>query len=434
MPVAVATGALLISLHIWLLKTHAKNTMLLLGTLYSFCLMLEFFTYLLICFEIIRPDFYSLNGNNFGAANQPYVRFDSISGYKYIPGKPRIVKVQDGTLVYDHILSVNNRGYCSVFDFPYKKAGKSKKRLIVFGDSFSAGEITDTTWVDLLNIKMAGSAKSIELFNFGLEATGISGWHNTFFKEIVPNYEFDGIVIANFGDLDYYSSDMARPFVIKHSLTDHSTIGFVEALPKNTDDFTKNYLSRSYYESSIYTPEDIDHYKLLAMHQPGTKRTFKWRAPHLYLLNLLSDAISFIREYNAMKKKYIKKPIDPEIQKQEVTDWKNFEIYYGKRATLTKEILDYCVANKKEIYFISIPSFDLTETDSLNYHNNIYNRQLKFLANKYKGSFFDGYNMMDSIPREKDADFHLYGDSHWSRKGIDRFIKCLPLSFFEQTH
>ena len=132
-----------------------------------------------------------------------------------------------------------------------------------------------------------------------------------------------------------------------------------------------------------------------------------------------------------MKVKYRRKPIPPEILNKEVTDWKDFDIYYGKRAALSKQIFDYCAANNKELYFISIPSFNLAEDDTVNYHNNIFNRQLKFLADKYKGSYFDGYAMMDSIPRSRDGEFHLYGDSHWNRKGIDLFVKTIPPSFFD---
>ena len=433
MLVVAVIGLLLVLVHILLIKIKAKNLMLLLSSVYSLYFLLEIITYLLICTEIIRPDFYSINGDYFGAADRPYVKFDSISGYKYIPGRPRVAKVEEGQLVYDHIMPINNRGYCSIYDFPFKKADKTKKRLMVLGDSFSAGEITDTTWVDVLNMKLSAASKPIELFNFGLEAIGISAWHNMFFKEIVPNYEFDGIVIANFGDLDYYSSDMARPFAIKHSGSDHSCMGFVESLPKSESDFEKNYLAGLYYESSIYNTEKLEHYKLLAMHEKGTARAFKIEPLHLYFVKLITEAVSFIREYNAMKAKYILKTIPPAIKDEEVKDWKNFDFYYGKRAGLTKEILDYCVSNKKEIYLISIPSFNIAEADTAAYHHNIFNRQLRFLAKNYRGSFFDGFAMMDSIPRYRDGEFHLYNDSHWNRRGVDLFVKTIPVSFFEQN-
>jgi len=381
----------------------------------------------------LRPDFYSVGGDYFGAANRPYVKFDSVSGYKYISGKTRLCNVAESNLVYDHIMPVNNRGYCSVFDYDFKKTDTTIKRLIVFGDSYSAGEITDTTWVDLLRIKLAAENKPTELLNFSLEATGISGWNNVFFKEMIPNYDFDGIVLAVFGDVDYYSSDLARPFVIKNSSATYSSMSHFETLPLNENDFKENYKGLLYYESSVYDSRKIDQYKALALKGKDAKRIFEWMPPRPYFLNLISENINFIRRFARIQDKYYTHPINVPITDTAFAKWESLKYYYGEKILLTKQMLDYCQANNKEITLVSIPSFRLaTSDDSLNYHNNFYNRQLRFLAKEYDARFIDGYTMLDSIPDRQYDRYHLYGDAHWNRAGIDLFIKAVDFSGLEK--
>ena len=56
----------------------------------------------------------------------PYVRFDSISGYKYTGRIPHLTNIYEGQIVYDHIMPINNKGYCSVSDYLYKKKWEAK--------------------------------------------------------------------------------------------------------------------------------------------------------------------------------------------------------------------------------------------------------------------------------------------------------------------
>lgn len=402
------------------LATNLLTTIISLTVLF---LLLEILTYLLICFNFIRPDFHSLFTKNFGASSMPYVKYDSVSGYKYMGKLPHLTFIRNGEIVYDHVLHVNNKGYCSVNDFSFRKK-KGGKRWLVFGDSYSAGEITDTTWVDLF--QRSFSEDSVEFYNFSLEGAGINGWHNIFFKEVIPHYEFDGIVIAAFGDIRRTSYDFARDYIIKHSFSDHTGFNFFQNLPQNTTAFNAHYKSELLYESSIYTEEEIKRYKEKLLNKQSSLFQFNFVPVKFYFINYLKNAVRFTLNNYFFQKKYGTNNIATKVLSGNYTSTVNYNEMFGEdKLKKLHEILNFCSTHKKSIYFISIPSKPIVELDSLHYHNNLYNRHLKALNQEFSSQFFDGYVIFDSIPRENIDEFVLHGDDHWNRKGIDLFVKCL---------
>ncbi len=405
-------------------KSSIKNWILVPLSLLVLYFVLETTCYFLICANILRPDFGSVLSRNFGASDRPYVKYDSLTGYRYTGNRPHLTNIHNGKIVYEHSMPVNNRGYCSVDDFEFKKS-QGCKRWMVFGDSYTAGEITDTTWVDLYQKRF--NKDSTEHYNFGLEGSGINNWHAIFFKEIIPNYEFDGIVLAVFGDLKSKSYDLARPVIIKHSFDNYSGLSFFDSLPINSDDFEQNYKNKLFYESSIYDSADIAKYKLHLLGSPKKTYRFSWTKPEFYFLHIIWDAIVYFQNINSFEKRFSSKYIDPKMLSGTYEGLLNYDELFGKQnMNRVAEMMDYCVKNKKSIRLISIPSYNVVARDPKHYHNNIYNKHLKLLAKQYGASFYDGYQLYDSIPIAARENYILYGDSHWNRKGIDLFLTMLP--------
>lgn len=384
---------------------------------------LEGLTYLLICGNVLRPDFNSVFSKNLGTTDMPYTQFDSISGYKYIGHLPHLTNINDGHLVYDHVMAVNNKGYCSVYDYAYKKK-PGNFRWMVFGDSYSAGEITDTTWVDLFQNRFDGNG--IEFYNFSLEGAGIKGWHNIFFKEVVPEYEFDGVVLAVFGDFRSTSYDLARDFIIKYSFDDYTGLNFFPSLPQNTIHFESEYKQQLFYESSIYKQKQIEKYRAKLISSEKQHFAFGLVKPRLYFINYLKDAFRFILKNRSFQKIYGTKNIDMKIVSGAYKGEVDYHELFGKEnMQKTDEILNYCRTHDKKVYLISIPNENIVNEDPSFYHNNLYNRHLKLLSERYGCNFYDGYELYDSVPVSQRDRFKLYGDSHWNRKGIDLFVKLL---------
>ena len=404
-------------------KRHIANWLLVPMSILTLFLFLEILTYLLICSNVLRPDFHSLFSKDFGASDMPYVCFDSISGYKYSGHLPHLTNINNGHVVYEHSIPVNNKGYCSIYDYDNKKK-KGSQRWMVFGDSYTAGEITDTTWTDLFQKKF--NRDSIEFYNFSLEGGGINGWHNIFFKEIVPNYEFDGIILAVFGDLRSTSYDFARDYIIKHSFVDHTRLNFFTSLPKNSFFFEQQYKEDLFYESSIYKSKDIELYRTKLVSPEQHDFSFRLLAPKWYFSNYLRDAYNFIKKNHSFQEKYETNNIDIKILSGSCKENVDYDkLFSNGKMQKVYDILNYCRENNKKIFLISVPSLNVVEKDSLFYHNNIYNRHLKNLSGLYQCEFFDGYELYDSISPTQRNKFILYGDSHWNRKGIDLFVKIL---------
>ncbi|MDB5282553.1 MAG: hypothetical protein JWO06_1628 [Bacteroidota bacterium] len=421
----IVISTILILLNVLALKAKKSNWMLLVTSVYTIYILAEVFNYGLICADYLRPDWVSITGKTFTATNRPYLRFDSVSGYKYIPGKTRLINIMDGQLIFDHPLQVNNKGYCSFLDYDYRKKNKEQKRIIVFGDSFSAGEIADTTWVDIVNQMLAHDSitSAYQLYNFSLEACGICNWNSTFFNEVVKDYDFDGVLFAVFGsDKNYFSADLARDFSIKNSDEYESNLGFVENLPKNNDDFDKQVKSSLIYTSSIYTDQQIDHYKALALNATG-KRVFSFFPPYPYLLHSLTEMISTTRKLKRFRAKYrFSKPVVDKIAlERRFDDLGAVENYYGSRKyNMFKSMLEHCRQNTKEIWLASMTSMEVAQALPARYHQNMYNQQLKVFAKAYGAEFIDGYSCLDSISPENYFNSNRYtlpGDSHWNQQG-----------------
>ena len=126
---------------------------------------------------------------------------DDIRGYKLVApeNKCRNFKLTYNTVEYDVVININNSGVNSHFDYSYTKPD-SIKRYIVFGDSFSAGLFMDTSWVDKIHADLKQKNVPIELYNFSIDGGGIMNWYSTLCNEIIPNYQFDGIILMSYLD------------------------------------------------------------------------------------------------------------------------------------------------------------------------------------------------------------------------------------------
>ena len=140
-------------------------------------------------------------------------------------------------IIWDQKIKCNNVGYISKRDYTYKKNKKKTKRYIVLGDSFSSAEFNDQSWVDYVQDNLKGT--NIELYSFSLSGIGLQNWYNIYFKEILPKYEFDGIIFA------FLSSDWQRPFTIFHTDSkDNILIGGFDPPPLSLKEFNTHYLHK----------------------------------------------------------------------------------------------------------------------------------------------------------------------------------------------
>jgi carbamoyltransferase len=115
-------------------------------------------------------------------------QYHPVIGYHFIPNlKVRLEHEGGGYLV-----RVNQAGFRCEHEFEERKGG-DKFRILLFGDSFTAGEAVSNKYRygDLLETLIP----ELEVYNFALPGTG-TDQHYLTFREIAKSYEHDLVVIG----------------------------------------------------------------------------------------------------------------------------------------------------------------------------------------------------------------------------------------------
>jgi len=115
------------------------------------------------------------------------LEYDSFLGFKYIPNiKARIPHENGG-----YLIKVNNSGFRCEYDYIKEKKGKS--RVLLFGDSFTAGDGVSNKYRygDLLEKKIS----NLEIYNFGLPGSGTDQQYLAY-KKYAMDIEHDLLVIS----------------------------------------------------------------------------------------------------------------------------------------------------------------------------------------------------------------------------------------------
>jgi carbamoyltransferase len=121
--------------------------------------------------------------------------YHPVVGYRYIPHlKVRIPHEGGG-----YLMQVNEQGFRS--DRPYvQKRLPGHRRVLVFGDSFTAGDAVPNRqrYTELLEARLQASGGApVEFYNFGLSSTGTDQQY-LIWREFAQGIEHDLVVIAVF--------------------------------------------------------------------------------------------------------------------------------------------------------------------------------------------------------------------------------------------
>jgi hypothetical protein len=401
---------LLAALYIWWKKPiKLLNLVLMFTTFNFFYLLLELYVYMNINYNF---------KNQYFLINKPFTDYHESRGY-YYTGPVHIANIIKGQLEFDVEVKPNNFGYSSHRDYSYKKQDSTTYRIMVLGDSFSDACFLDQPWADKLQDVLKQNGKNIEVYNFSYSGNGLINWYQILNKEILPKYEFDCIVIANFTD------DLSRKFNIQY-LKDKYLIGNFDTIPNSVEDFKANYEPRmkdyttikGYSHEIISDPGafDIRKKELLAQSKlVDTEGHLK--KPEPYILNFLfNDIIGAIRYRNMQ---------NPTITYEQV------QAKFGEdRIKLLASIVDTCKQLNKRVVLASIPA-KLSALVHKKDANNQHQQECKLLSDKMKIDYFDGYDIFLDIPEKNRKDYWLINDGHWNSKGSDLFGEKISQLFLK---
>ena len=166
--------------------------------------------------QLIEADF------KFNAVSEdPILKFNGNTGFSYIANTKtqyRKFSRNDGQLLIDHTLHVNNAGHVSKRDVVVEKPD-SEFRIAVLGDSFTAALEMDEPWPDrlqtLLNedveLKESLGCSAFRVMNFGQDGIGFIQFDSIHAHAVTPHNP--DLVIVNF-----ITDDLMRRFVYRDTL------------------------------------------------------------------------------------------------------------------------------------------------------------------------------------------------------------------------
>lgn len=140
-----------------------------------------------------------LIGDNFDHA----LRFDVIRGRWIESVENRVALFYYGTREYVATPRGNAQGFSDRDDFSAVRSEPSRRRVGLFGDSFSAGTYLELNWPDRVEDLAKGGPAPLEVLNFSQDAGGLANWWSVLTRLVEPeDYELDAAVFASYpGDL-----------------------------------------------------------------------------------------------------------------------------------------------------------------------------------------------------------------------------------------
>lgn len=379
---------------------------------------LEIGRYLFIGFGLAEGRDYGYEGG-WGVFTQPCAVYDSVRGYRWLDQKARVAKVARGTVVFDQKIQPNNEGWIDQKDFSFTKKDSNSQRWIVFGDSYTGSEFLSETWVDVAQTSLNSRIQTDsppELYNFGIDGGGLWNWHSTFFGELVPKYEFDGIVLA------VYGNNFDRDFAIFHQTDSVAWFKYFPKKPTSQIDFEENFLPEMDHSADIISESKLNLELEKAKLQEEKRKSGRihFTFPDLFFLMRMHDHYQLFN-YKQRKQEYQEMYGSSKNHKLENYAKENFVDRYGElKWKMLTEVVEYCQANRKQIIFASVP-----DEQGLHFNKRgdftMVQGEINWLANHFETKYFDGYAAFEEIPDEELNQYFLKYDMHWNKYGASHF-------------
>ena len=359
-------------------------------------------------------------------SSRPVAVFDRITGYRRLPGPVRIVRIMRDELVYDHTFTPNNAGYISARDYAFQKPSPETRRLIVFGDSFTAEEFNQVAWPDRVQDELKrgpAPASNLELYSFAVNGAGLANWRSIFFNDVVPHYQFDGVIIADYAD------DLSRTFSILHyDNQNRAWMARFPTQPESDADFFANYLPRMpRHPVEVASNAEID--RMIA----DLHGAWRWPGLHLRAPAILEARWQTMQaERGALKRLAATASL---VDRPELYTMAEMEKSYGaQQFGFLLEMVAYCRAHNIPVVLASIPTRDGARNvaASKGATETAHEREIKSLAVHLGTLHFDGYHPFSVVaPEDIDRIYWLKYDGHWNQAGSDLFAAAM-VTFLRQ--
>ena len=281
----------------------------------------------------------------------------------------------------------------------------------MFGDSFTAGEFIETPWCDKMNQLASENGLNMEFYSFGIDGGGIENWHSIFFNEVLPNYEFDGVIVAAFYE------NFRRDFIANITLDSTIYFGYFKSAPpkdmKPTPD--KNWAEENNFSKGWKIASDS------SINQTLQSISIKQISHTPFSFAALNKLFQKLLSMNYKRKTSVDKE---EIGNIEASVKK---IYPAEKLKRMNELFSSIKQNKKRVILATIPAKGGATNNSPNTEKklNRHQQEFQYFAKKYGIDFFDSYPDFQKINPDSIDSFWLKHDWHWNQKGSDYFANSI---------
>jgi len=322
---------------------------------------------------------------------------DPVRGYRWTAKEIRYFKTADGETVFDNYFTTNEQGWVMNQDYQQQKPKAVTKRWMLFGDSFSTGIMLDTNLPNRIQENMdRDTLFHSEMYSFAVDGGGIVNWYQTFFKEIIPNYEFDGVVIAVFED------NLYRDLMVQQIKPGNSFLGRTDSLDWSVEVPDFGHFASFDRRRLTYDDETINR---LINNPP--KAFFNWPLK-TWLYRLIKPS---------------RTPIN-----QQRTGAKNIDQLKRKlgvvKFNMLDDILTWCIQNEKQVILTSVPSRALLSNKAAG-SKNWHQQEMELISENWGANYFDGYNLFEGDGPELVDKYWFKSDGHWNQMGSDLYANSL---------
>lgn len=345
--------------------------------------------------------------------SKPCCVSDSISGFRWENTGAEAIKICNGKTIFRQVIKPNSIGFNSPNDFQPRKKDSTTFRWLVFGDSFTDGYFLSSNWTNAVtNILKEKSMSSVELHSFALNGTGVKTWVRIFDWLNTTNYEYDGIILACFGN------DFSRDYFVMQHDSEYCYYGWCDSLYPTV------------YKQLLRESKIVDistHSAKEALEGRQVESNFTLLLP--YYLNVFFVEVKQNWVLKTQAQKVFEKYIFADTNKAVSNHYMQGKYGIEKYRLLVK-MLDRCKLENKNILFASVPELKGATFCKAGGEIQL-NRELNFLAGKYNAGSFDGYGIFDTV--NEDLYFLKY-DGHWNQMGSDLFANRIANVIVESTN
>jgi len=297
--------------------------------------------------------------------------------------------VAHGEIVADNKFRYNNcREHCS-FDYTRKKRAENIYRFVVVGDSFTNDIMLHTAWPETLH-HLLNSRKEFpvdfEVYSFPTDGGGLVNWHATFKELIDKEFDYDALIIADWGD------DLSRGWII---VDWQDSKGWVIRMEPDKRPQTREELeairSQGFVNTELLSEDGID----------ALVEKLKQNA----------DPVAIKPDdYPQDEHHVVKVPENCEFSRD------SFVKRYGQlRYDMFSEIIGICHDKNKTVIYSPLP----TREGLIHLRNGgeklMPQAQGEWLCEHFGMHFFDGFAAFEGIDNQSLIDFYwLKYDGHWN--------------------